>query len=251
MPHVEYTDGDTTFEGYLASHAARNEKRPCMLIAHAWDGPNAHWIALAEEYARKGFVALAIDVYGKGRRGKADGDNSDLMNPLMANRRLLRSRLLAALAYAQRNEYVRTDQVMAIGYCFGGVCALDLARAAPSGLIGAIAVHSSFPPPNIGPQPRITAKVLVLHGWEDPIAPPSDVLALASEMTEAGADWQLHAYGHAKHAFTFVGADIPKFGVKYDANAHRRSTIAIENFITEVLDRPNERNGDIPDSSLG
>src|SRR5215831_9947101 len=200
MPSIEYTDSETTFEGYLSFDSSSNARRPCMLIAHAWDGLNAHCVALANEYARKGFVAMAIDVYGKGCRGKVDGDNSQLMNPVMADRRLLRTRLTAALECAQRCEYVRADQTMIIGYCFGGVCALDLARAAPQGLIGAIAVHSSFSSPNIDPQLRITASILALHGWEDPMAPPSDVLAFASEMTAAGADWQLHAYGHAKHA---------------------------------------------------
>jgi len=95
--------------------------------------------------------------------------------------------------------------------------------------------RGAFAPPNIEPQDPITASVLACHGWEDPIALPSDVLSFAAEMTAANADWQLPAYGHAKHAFTFVGADIPKFGIKYDENAHRRSTAAIDGFILEKL----------------
>lgn len=238
MPYIEYTDSETTFEGYLASDASTTARRPCILIAHAWDGLNAHWMSLADTYAQKGFVSFAIDVYGKGRRGPIDGDNSHLMNPLMADRRVLRSRLLAALSCAQQQACVLPDKLIIIGYCFGGLCALDLTRSAPPGLVGAVAVHTPFTPPNIGPQPRITASVLALHGWEDPFAPSSDVLSFASEMTAASADWQLHAYGHAKHGFTFVGADIPSFSIKYDANAHRRSTAAIDAFILEVLSRP-------------
>ena len=237
MPHIDYSDSGTTFEGYIAFDPAATRKQPCMLIAHAWDGLNSHWIALADEYACKGFVAFAIDVYGKGVRGRVDGDNSHLMNPLMADRQLLRSRLLAALARAQRHENVDPQKIFVIGYCFGGVCSLDLARAAPAGLLGAITIHGAFTPPNIEPQPRITASSLACHGWEDPIAPPADVLSFASEMSAAGADWQLHGYGHAKHAFTFVGADIPQFGIKYDEKAHRRSMVAIDNFIEERLER--------------
>ena len=238
MPHIEYSDSDTTFEGYIAYDSAATLKRPCILIAHAWDGLNAHWMAAADDYARKGFVGFALDVYGKGIRGQIAGDNSKLMNPLMANRGLLRTRLLAALHCVQRHAAVDANRIFIIGYCFGGVCSLDLARATPPGLIGAITVHGAFAPPMIGPQRPITASILACHGWDDPIAPPSDVLAFAAEMTAAGADWQLHAYGHAKHAFTFVGADIPEFGIKYDEKAHWRATAAIDHFVAEKLGAP-------------
>jgi dienelactone hydrolase len=82
-------------------------------------------------------------------------------------------------------------------------------------------------------QPRIKAKVLVLHGWEDPIVPPSDVLAFASEFMALGADWQLHAYGHAQHAFTFTGANIPERGILYAEKADRRSWAAMQTLLSE------------------
>jgi dienelactone hydrolase len=235
MPTIEYSDGSTTFEGYIAVPQSTSTPRPCILIAHAWDGLNAHWIAMADHYASQGYVAFAIDVYGKGIRGRIDGDNSELMNPLLANRLELRNRLLAALEFAVAREDIDDDRIVILGHCFGGLCALDLARASPIGLRGAIAVHSPLTP-NFDPETRkISASVLVLHGWADPVAPPQDVLSFAAEMTAAGADWQLHAYGHAMHAFTFVGAYIPELGIKYDANAHRRSQQAIEHFLVETL----------------
>jgi dienelactone hydrolase len=126
------------------------------------------------------------------------------------------------------------DKVVMLGHCFGGLCALDLARAAPDGLVGAIAVHAPLVGPGLPPN-RIEARILALHGWEDPIVPPAQVVAFADEMTRAGADWELHAYGHAKHAFTFVGANIPELGIAYDERAHERSSLAIQQFLKEVL----------------
>ncbi len=231
----EYSDGETVFEGYLVEPENPKGKRPCILVAHAWDGPNDHFNQQADEFTKQGYVAFAIDVYGKGVRGKIDGDNSHLMNPLLGNRALLRKRLLAALAVVQNYPTVIPDKIAIIGHCFGGLCALDLARAVPEGLAAAISVHAPLNPPDLGLQPSINASLLILHGWEDPIAKAADVLQFTKEMTSAGADWQIHAYGHAKHAFTFVGADIPELGIKYDPKAHRRSTVAIGNFLTEVF----------------
>jgi dienelactone hydrolase len=122
-----------------------------------------------------------------------------------------------------------------MGYCFGGLCALDLARAAPSGLLGAVSFHGLLKAPGITPQAPVTAKVLVLHGWSDPMAPPADVEAFGTEFTAAGADWQLHAYGHTLHAFTVEGANAPQNGMAYNANAARRSWASMKAFFEEVF----------------
>lgn len=234
MGRHEYTDGITTFEGQVEGAGGRGRRRPCVLVAHAWDGPNEHFHAMARGFAAKGMVGFAIDAYGKGKRGKIDGDNSHLMNPLLEDRGLLRRRLLAAVAEARQLPGVDPGKIVVVGYCFGGLCALDLARAVPAGLVGAVSVHGPLHAPNFPGQKPIDARVLVLHGWEDPVAPPESVLAFAKEMTRAGADWQVHAYGHAKHAFTFVGADIPQLGIKYDQRAHARAELAIEGFLAEL-----------------
>lgn len=236
MSAYEYSDGNTLFEGYLAVGQNHNTKRPCVMIAHAWDGPNAYFNSLADNFAQKGFVGFAIDVYGKGKRGKIDGDNMHLMNPLIQDRSLLRKRLLAAFSEVQKHPFVLPDKIAIIGYCFGGLCALDLARANPSGLKGAISVHGGLTSPEFSdPQAKINASILILHGLEDPVVPQETVLSFIDEMTKAEADFQIHCYGHAKHAFTFVGADIPEFGVKYNEKAHHRSEISIKNFLEEIF----------------
>jgi dienelactone hydrolase len=232
MERCEYTDGETVFEGAL-SVGPGADRRPCVLVAHAWDGRNDRFDAVADSFARDGFVGFAIDVYGV--RGSPSGDNSHLMNPLLANRALLRARLLAAYAAARAHPRVDPERIAILGYCFGGLCALDLARSTPTGLKGAISVHGPLDPPAIGTGAQIEASVLVLHGWEDPFAGPPSVQRFAEEMTNAGADWQIHAYGHAKHGFTFVGADIPQLGIKYDEKAHRRAVRAIREFLAEIF----------------
>ena len=235
MNYFDYTDGETTFEGYLALNGDKKTKRPCVLVGHAWSGPSEHFNHVADVLSENGFIGFAFDVYGKGVRGEVDGDNNHLMNPFMEDRALLRKRLLTALNEAQRHPLVIPDKIAVLGHCFGGLCALDLARANPDGLKGAVSIHGLLNSPNLEINPRINSSVLVLHGWEDPMVRPSSVLDFSQEMTKAGADWQIHSYGHAMHAFTFVGADLPEFGIKYNEKAHRRSEKTYIDFLKEVL----------------
>jgi dienelactone hydrolase len=233
--HVNYVDDGTTFGAYVAIPASGGKPRPGVLVAHDWSGLNAGMQRVTDRIAGLGYVGFAIDLYGKGVRGDETGDNSRLMSPLMADRGLLRRRLLAGLAAAMRYDGIDANRMAIMGYCFGGLCALDLARAAPSGLLAAVSFHGVLAPPRLGPQARITPKVLALHGWEDPFAPPPDVVSLARELTEAGADWQLHAYGHALHAFTFSRVNMPERGLAYNEAADRRSWVAMTGFLKETL----------------
>ncbi len=228
----EYKDGSTVCEGYIAG--AGGAKKPCVLIAHQWAGLSYHERGKADELARLGYAGVAIDVYGQGVRGDAMGDNSALMMPFLNDRAKLRGRLLAAIAAAKAEPSVDASRIAIMGYCFGGLCALDVARSGTSDVRGAVSVHGIFAPTGLAAQP-IKAKVLVLHGWDDPMAPPKDVLSLAKEMTEAKADWQLHAYGNAMHAFTAVGANAPERGIRYDENADRRSWASMLGFLNEVF----------------
>lgn len=235
MSFFDYSDGETTFEGFMALNGDNYTKRPCVLIGHAWSGPSEHFNSIANTLAKSGFIGFAIDVYGKGVRGAVDGDNSHLMNPLLENRGLLRKRLLAAFSTAQKHPLVEQGKIAVLGHCFGGLCALDLARSNPQGLKGAISIHGLLSNPYLDSKPKIDSSILVLHGWEDPMVPPSSVLEFSKEMTEAQADWQIHSYGHAMHAFTFVGANIPNLGIKYNEKAHLRSERAVIDFLNEIF----------------
>lgn len=234
MTAFSYFDGETECEGYIAMPAGPGP-HPAVLIAHNWAGQTQADNDAADRLAAAGYIGIAIDVYGKGVRGELLGDNSALMNPWMANRAGLRQRLLAAVSAAEAHQMVDGERIAIMGYCFGGLCALDVARSGDARIKGAISFHGVYAPPNIGPQGSIVAKVLVLHGWEDPLTPPDAAVGLAKELTEAGADWQIHAYGHTYHAFTAKGAANKAGGIHYDEKADRRSWQALLNFLGETL----------------
>lgn len=235
MTLFSYSDGETACEGFVAFPAGTGP-HPAVLVAHNWAGQTELDSDIARRLAALGYVGIAIDVYGKGRRGDLQGDNSGLMGPWMADRAALRQRLLAAVAAVAAHPAVDAGNIAIIGYCFGGLCALDVARSATPDVKAAVSFHGVYAPTGLEARP-ITAKVLVLHGWDDPMAPPEATVALAHELTAAGADWQIHAYGQTMHAFTNKGANNPAGGVLYNAAADRRSWQAMTSFLTEVFVR--------------
>jgi len=232
---LEYRDGEVLCEGHVAWNSLSRARRPCVLIAHAWDGPNEQVRAKASDLACMGYLGFALDVYGKGVRGGASDDNTELMAPYIGDRTLLKSRLLAALAAAKLHPFTDPNRIGIIGYCFGGLCALDLARAAPRELRAAVSVHGMLRAPASTKPEAIAAKVLVIHGWKDPLAPHEDVLTITRELSDAGSDWQIILYGQAAHAFTNLAAKNHRDGVFYDETADRRSWAATCSFLEESL----------------
>lgn len=233
---IDYEDGGVQLEGYVAWDDSIKGPRPAVLVAHDWTGRRDFAKGKAEEMAKLGYVGFALDMYGKGVFG-ADGDvegNSALMNPLAGNRAALRSRMLAALKSVRSLPVVDGARVGAMGYCFGGMCVLELARAGAD-VAGVISIHGIFSPGDV-PNESITSRVLCLHGQDDPMVPPEQVLAFENEMTDAGADWQVHAYGGTMHAFTNPAANNPDFGTVYNPVANRRATQSITNFFNEVFE---------------
>ncbi len=234
MTIFAYHDGDTECEGYLAMPAGAGP-HPVVLVAHNWSGQGAHEANAAEKLATQGYVGVAIDVYGRGVRGDPVGDNSALMGPWMADRGALLRRLMAAVDAVAANPMVDADRIAIMGYCFGGLCALDVARSADPRVLAAISLHGSYSPPALGEQLPISAKVLVLHGWADPVCPPDETVALAHELEAAGADWQIHAYGQTGHAFTAPGLNNRAAGMFYQPDADRRSWRALSELLAEVF----------------
>jgi dienelactone hydrolase len=231
--HIEYRDGETLLEGFLCYDESQQGPRPAVLINHAWGGRDDFVERKARRLAWQGYACFALDNYGKGKRGTTNEECSALMTPFMKDRTLLLQRLRAGLATAKAMPIVDARRIAVMGFCFGGLCALDLARA-DSDIRGAVSFHGLLKPSGLT-EPKIRAKVLILHGYDDPMAPPEDVLAVAKEFTAAGADWQLHAYGHTVHAFTNPAANSRANGMQYDEAADRRSWHALEQFLNEVL----------------
>jgi len=236
-----YEAGGITCEAFVAEPEARSSTpRPCVLVGHDWSGINDGIKQVVGSVAELGFVAIALDVYGRGVRGDEDGDNSHLMGPLLEDRRELQRRLLDGFEVAKGRPGVDPQRMAVLGYCFGGLCALDLARQTPQGLLGAISVHGGLTRPPWPTTAKLDLSILLLHGWSDPIVPDQDVLDIAEELTHAGADWQLHVYGHAQHAFTFRGAKFPERGIEYHPRAAQRAWRAICSFLQDTLGDPSE-----------
>ena len=231
---IEYHHHDQTLEGFMAWDADLHAPRPAVAISHAWGGRSEFEQDRALELAGQGYVGFAIDMYGKGVRGAGPEENAALMAPLMQDRRLLQERITAGVAILRQQGEVEPDMVAAMGYCFGGLCVLDLARSG-SDVKGVISVHGLLGAPGNTEGRQITARVLCLHGYDDPMATPDNVLELASELTSAGADWQLHAYGGTVHAFTNPAANDPAMGTVYSPVADRRSRLAVKNFLVELF----------------
>jgi len=231
---LEYNDGDTVLEAYVAYQETDTQK-PLVLVAHDWSGRRQSACDAADRLAAMGYIGMALDMYGKGVFG-SDGDadgNAALMNPFAGDRKLLRQRIRAALIAGRNIPQADPTRVAAIGYCFGGMCVLELARSGAD-VLGVVSIHGILAAGGVANEP-IKSRVLCLHGHDDPMVPPAQVLAFETEMSEAEADWQLHAYGGTMHAFTNRGANSPELGIAYKEIAEQRSYQSLANFLDEIF----------------
>lgn len=208
--------------------------QPGLLLFPNFFGTKEWDFAKAEDLAGMGFKVLVVDYYGQGKRGTDMESSSALMQELTADRAAMRDRLLDALTELKKLPGVDSDRCGAIGFCLGGKCVLDLARGGADILAG-VSFHGVYDAPPF-PNAAIKAKLLVCHGWNDPLCPPDAMVGLANELTAAGVDWQLIAYGHTGHAFT--ANDVPldegrTFGFQPDTN--RRSWQAMKDFFAELF----------------
>jgi len=210
------------------------EKRPTVVLIPTVMGVSDLELKFGRQLVELGFNAFVADLFGKKFRGAERDVCFGEMNRLGSDRVALRRRLLAIVDQARGLDEVDEGKVVVAGYCFGGKCALDVARTGID-IAGVVSFHGLFDPPGweVG---KIKARVLVLHGWDDPMAKPESVVALGQELTAAAADWQIHAYGHVGHGFTNPNASSLQIdGVFYHELAAERSWTAFVNFLEEVL----------------
>ena len=231
---VDYLDGDTRLQGFFCHDDSYVGAQPAVLISHTWSGRDEFVERKARRLAWHGYASFALDLYGGGKRGQTVAENQALMAPFMQDRKLLARRMNAALTAVKSQSVVDGRRVAAMGFCFGGLCALDLARSGAD-VRGVASFHGLLKPNGLPPAAKINARILIMHGYDDPMAPPEDMLAIAKEFTQAGADWQLHAYGHTVHAFTNPQATNPSGGMAYNDRADRRSWHSLIQFLEEVL----------------
>jgi dienelactone hydrolase len=232
---VEYKDGDTVLEGYLATDDAAHGKRPGILVVHAWMGLDDNAKKRADMLAQLGYVAFAADIYGKGVRPKDKAEAGKLAGQYKTDRALLRRRVNAGLAQLDKTPGVDPTKTAAIGYCFGGTTVLELARSGAA-VSGVVAFHGGLDSPTPADGKNIKAKVLVLHGAADPFSKPADIDAMKKELTDGKVDWQYEEYGGAVHCFTdaTAGSDTTN-GCAYNAAADKRSWQAMRAFFDELF----------------
>jgi len=233
---VRYKDGSVELVGYLAHDDAKSAA-PGVLIVPQWMGLTDYEKGRARQLADLGYVAFCADVYGDGHNAADVKEAGQLAGKYKGDRPLFRSRLLAALAALRASPSVDAKRCAAIGYCFGGTGVLELARSGAD-LLGVATFHGGLDSPTPADGKNIKAKVLVLHGADDPYVPKADIAAFEQELKSAGVDYQLVFYSGAVHSFTqpMAGND-PSKGAAYNERADKRSWIALMDFFHELFGR--------------
>ena len=231
---VEYKQGETTLEGYLAYDETVKGTRPGVLVVHDWMGCDSYAKTRADQLARLGYVAFAADIYGKGVRPKNSQEAGAQAAKYKGDRPVLRARVNAALDVLKKQPQCDPKRVAAVGYCFGGTTVLELARSGAD-IAGAVTFHGGLDTPTRDAK-NIKCKILLCHGADDPYVPAADVAALQDEFRRAGVDWQMIYYSGAVHSFTRpdAGNDNSK-GAAYNERADQRSWEAMKAFFAEIF----------------
>jgi dienelactone hydrolase len=231
---VEYQHGGTAFEGFLAYDDGLKGPRPGVLIVHQWKGLTEYEKKRAEMLAQLGYVAFAVDIYGKGVRPKDAAEAGATAGKYKSDRALLRARVNAGLDAMRKQPLVDPKRIVAIGYCFGGTTVIELARSGAD-IVGVVSFHGGLDSPTPADGKKIKCKVLACHGADDPFVPVKDRTAFEDEMRNAGVDWQLIQYGGAVHSFTDWNADGSMKGAQYNEPADKRSWADLQQFLAECF----------------
>lgn len=232
MSAVPYQDEGVELEGFVAYPTEK--KRPVVILCHAWRGRDDFICEKAKEIAQWGYVGFALDMYGKGILGQTKEENAALKRPFIENRQLLQKRVVKSFEVACNLPDVDSSRVAIIGFGFGGIGALDLARSGVN-LKGAGSVYGHFDPPPSQLIKPIQAKILVLHGFNDPVSPPEELKRFAKEMNDSKVDWQAHIYGKTMHAFATPSANDPASGLLYNPISAARAWVSIHHFLDEIF----------------
>lgn len=232
---IIYQDNGIMCHGFLAFDDNASLPLPGVMVAHDWHGRGEAACDKAKQLAKLGYAGFAIDMYGEAQLGHDKTECRALMTPFMEDRKKLVNRIAAAFTTFTQLPQVDNKRIAAIGYCFGGLCVLDLARSGID-IKGVVSFHGLLSaPPDTSDKPQ-QAKVLVLHGFDDPLILPVEVNNFALEMTAKKVDWQVHMYGLTSHSFTDPKADDDELGLHYNKKADQRSWKSMLLFLQEVLD---------------
>ena len=232
---IEYRQGETVLQGFIAWDDAAPGKRPGVLVVHEWWGHNEHARNQARRLAEAGYVGFALDMYGKGKVTTHPQDAQAFVSEVTKDPAVLAARFNAALEQLKRDPHVDTGRIAAIGYCFGGAVVLDMARAGAP-LAAVATFHGALATKTPAQPGKIKARILVLAGGADPFVPPEQIEGFKREMQAAGARFEVIVYPGAKHGFTNPNAG--QYGMPqlaYDAQADRESWAAMLKLFKEVF----------------
>lgn len=231
---VPYEHEGAQLEGYLVYDDATKEKRPGVLVVHEWWGLNDYAKMRADRLAEMGYVAFALDMYGKGK-ATTNREEAGKLAGQFRGKPLIRTRAKAGFEVLADHERVDRDKIAAIGFCFGGTTVLELALSGED-LNGVVSFHGGLPEVKLEDARNLKAKVLVAHGADDPFISEEAIEGFQSTMRESGADWQFINYGNAVHAFTNPNAGADKSsGVAYEEKAAERSWKHMQVFFEEIF----------------
>lgn len=231
---VTYQQGGTKLQGYLVYEDSYQAQRPGVLVVHEWWGLNEHAKRKAEELAKEGYIALAVDMYGEGKTTSHPKEAGEWATAVRQNKQLGKDRFMAGYELLRNHPLTSKDQLAAIGYCFGGAVVLTMAEEGAD-LKGVVSFHGALPQEKAEPG-KIKAKVLVCHGADDPLVTKEQIQQFQDNLRAAGADWQFILYGGAKHSFTNPAAD--KVGIPalaYNKTADQRSWKLMLSFFEELF----------------
>jgi dienelactone hydrolase len=231
---LEYKAGEVVCEGWQAYDDAVTGKRPGVLIIHQWTGVSDHEKEAARKLAALGYNVLVADIYGKGIRPQPPAAGKEA-GKYKAARALLRARANAALDVLARDTRTDAAKLAATGYCFGGTAVIELARSGAP-VKGVVSFHGGLDSPTPADGKHIKAKVLALHGADDPFVAAKDLAAFTAEMKAHDVDHRLVTYPGAVHSFTHkaAGNDNSK-GAAYNADADRDSWFQMEQFLKRLF----------------
>lgn len=231
---VKISVPETTLELlYSFPHEHNGQPLPTILVLHTWSGRDSFCCDKSTYFATHGCLSIAVDLFGEAKVGKTREECQNLIQPFINNRITLKKRLEQIMEFVQKDARVDSSNTSAIGYCFGGLCVLDMVRN-NLGLRSGVSIHGLLDKPNYKLPDTYSAKVLVVHGHKDPMVTPQHVADFQTEMNRSVFDWQMVIFGQGMHAFTRPGTNDEISGLLYNPLLDQRTTKIVNNFLEEI-----------------